>query len=80
MISLTITEAETQLEKLLYLAESGEKIILTRAGKPIAQITSIRKERKPFPFDELAEFRTHQMLQAKPTLEDIQAIRQEARY
>jgi len=80
MISLTFKEAEKQFKELLYRAENGEKVILTRAGKAIVQITPIHKKRKPFPFTELAKFRASQPLHAKPSLEDVQAIRQEARY
>jgi prevent-host-death family protein len=77
MISLTITEIGTQLQETLERAEAGEKVILTRAGKPVLQITPIRKT---LPFAELAEFRARQALSTQPSLEDLQAIRRETRY
>ena len=80
MISMNISELATHLQEILYRAEAGEEIVLTRAGKAVIQIAPLRKARKPLPFMELAEFRARQALSRKPSLEDLQAIRREARY
>jgi len=37
-------EAKTQLSKLLELAQRGERIIITRRGVPVAQLTAVGRE------------------------------------
>ena len=61
-------EAKTELSKLLELVESGERVIIARAGRPVAVLSayqpSVRKRRLgqfrgqghvPDDFDELPE-------------------------
>ncbi len=44
--SVNIHEAKTNLSKLLAAVEAGERVIISRAGKPIAQVTAYRKPQK----------------------------------
>ena len=41
-------EAKTQLSRLLDLVEQGETVTIARHGKPVAELTPVR--RKGFPF------------------------------
>jgi prevent-host-death family protein len=41
MIEMNVHEAKTQLSKLLDAAESGEDVIIARAGKPVARLVAI---------------------------------------
>jgi len=41
MRKVNIHEAKTTLSKLVEAAEAGEKIILARAGRPVAQIVRL---------------------------------------
>lgn len=41
--SVNIYEAKTQLSKLVARAESGEEIILTRHGRPVARLAPIEE-------------------------------------
>lgn len=46
-MNVSITEAKRQLSKLLRAVESGEQVIITRRGKPVAQLLpapSVRRE------------------------------------
>lgn len=53
-------EAKTQLSKLLELARRGERIIITKHGVPVAQLTAVADRR---------------MQGASETIEEIKAIR-----
>ncbi|MDR2253998.1 MAG: type II toxin-antitoxin system prevent-host-death family antitoxin [Bifidobacteriaceae bacterium] len=39
-------EAKTQLSKLIALAESGEEVIVARAGKPAVRLVPVRPPRR----------------------------------
>jgi prevent-host-death family protein len=40
---ISVKDAKNQLSDLLHRAEAGEKIILTRHGKPVAEIGPVAK-------------------------------------
>jgi prevent-host-death family protein len=45
MKQVNIYEAKTQLSKLVLEAAQGEDIIIARAGKPVARLTRVTRER-----------------------------------
>lgn len=47
MIVVTVTEARAQLSALLDQVSKGEKVIISRAGKPVAILVSYNPEQKP---------------------------------
>lgn len=42
-----IHEAKTNLSKLIAKTQNGEEVIIAKAGKPIAKLTSCKKPLKP---------------------------------
>ena len=50
MQTFNIYEAKTQLSKLVDLASSGTDIVIARAGKPVARLTSLKGEKRPLVF------------------------------
>jgi prevent-host-death family protein len=46
MPTVNIYEAKTQLSKLVDLASSGTDVVIARAGKPAARLTSLRTKEK----------------------------------
>ena len=50
---VNIYEAKTQLSKLVDLAASGQDIVIARAGKPVAVLTSLKKEKRVINFGAL---------------------------
>jgi prevent-host-death family protein len=50
MRSVNIYEAKTQLSKLVDLASSGTDVVIARAGKPVARLTSLKKKKRPIVF------------------------------
>ena len=49
MVTVNIHEAKTQLSKLLRRVATGEVIIISRSGKPIARIVPFSESHKPRP-------------------------------
>lgn len=45
--TVSIIEAQTQLQGLLALARNGDEIIIEENGEPLAKITPIEKNAKP---------------------------------
>jgi prevent-host-death family protein len=50
MQTVNIYEAKTQLSKLVDLASSGTDVIIARAGKPAARLTTLKEEKRPIVF------------------------------
>lgn len=49
METINIYQAKTQLSKLVDLASSGTDVVIARAGKPVARLTSLNKnEKRPY--------------------------------
>lgn len=44
--TVNIYEAKTKLSKLVDLASSGTDVVIARAGKPVARLTSLKNEKK----------------------------------
>jgi prevent-host-death family protein len=45
-VDVSIAEAKNRLPELIRLVEEGEEVIITRYGKPVAQITPAPPERR----------------------------------
>lgn len=43
---VNIYEAKTQLSKLVDLAAEGTDIVIARAGKPVARLTSLKQQKR----------------------------------
>ncbi len=52
MRTASILEVKTHLSALVRLVERGERIIVTRAGKPVAEIVPSSTVKRPFGIDE----------------------------
>jgi prevent-host-death family protein len=48
MPSVNIYEAKTQLSKLVDLASTGTDVVIARAGKPVARLTRLKKDKRPY--------------------------------
>lgn len=55
MSTVTVAKAKAQLSDILHRVESGEEVIITRRGKPVARLAAVAKRLKSPP--SLAEFR-----------------------
>jgi prevent-host-death family protein len=57
MTTVSLAEARARLSTILDRVEAGETFVITRHGKPVAQVSPAATEKKPIPFEELAAFR-----------------------
>ena len=46
LIDVSIAEAKNQLSRLVRAAESGEEVVITRNGRPVAQLVPPRAKRR----------------------------------
>ena len=46
IMDVTVAEAKNRLPELIRMMESGEKVVITRHGKPVAQIIPAPPERR----------------------------------
>ena len=45
--TVNIYEAKTKLSKLVDLAAGGTDVVIARAGKPVARLTTLKEEKRP---------------------------------
>lgn len=45
-LTVNIFEAKTQLSKLIAMVESGEEVVIARAGKPVVRLTKLDPPKK----------------------------------
>jgi len=51
--TVTIRDAKIRLSRLIARVEQGERIFITRAGKPVAELRPVRKmKRRSIPLDD----------------------------
>jgi prevent-host-death family protein len=77
MVTVSLVEAKARLSELLDQVEGGEQVVITRHGKPVANISPVVKAKQPIP--SMAEFRA-KMPKLKETLsESLRKDREEQR-
>lgn len=66
--TVNVHTAKTHLSKLLASVAKGEKVVIAKAGRPIAQLTAIPKADRPKPgrFKGLIEVTDHALFEALP--------------
>ena len=47
MYTINLADAKTHLSELIDRVEAGDSIVITRRGKPVAQLTAVTRPRKP---------------------------------
>ncbi len=47
MVSVSVADAKARLSELLTRASMGEAVVITRHGKPVAQLTAVEKAWEP---------------------------------
>ena len=77
MVHVTVAEAKTQLSSLLDAVEAGEAVVITRRGKPIAELVPRCSVRDLLP--QLAALREALPKQEASGVETLQLLRDESR-
>ena len=75
MVTVTLVEAKAQLSKLLDKVEAGEQVVITRYGKPVANISAAVAPKKPI--RSLAKFRASMPRLDPPLSETLRKMRDE---
>ena len=77
MVQVTVAEAKTQLSSLLDVVEAGEAVVITRRGKPIAELVPRIDVRDLLP--QLAALREGLPEQQASGVETMRALRDDSR-
>lgn len=80
-ISISVAEAKAHLSEILDRVESGEEVVITRRGKPVARLT--REGRKPnaaIDFERLRAFRESLPKATSGAVELVRQLRNDERY
>ena len=77
MVTVTLVKAKANLSELLDKVETGEHVVITRHGRPVAQLSSVLPPRQPVP--SLAAFRARMPRLRKSTTVVLREMRDEAR-
>ena len=77
MVQVTVAEAKTQLSSLLDAVEAGEAVVITRRGKPIAELVPRCSVRDLLP--QLAALREGLPEQQASGVETMRALRDDSR-
>lgn len=75
MVTVTLVEAKAHLSELLDKVEAGEQVVITRHGKPVANISPVLKPKQPF--RSLAEFRARMPRLRKSSSKRLREMRDE---
>lgn len=57
MTTCTVAEAKAHLSELLARVESGEELVITRRGRPVANLSPVRPIKRPPDWQAIRAFR-----------------------
>jgi prevent-host-death family protein len=77
MTTVSAYEAKTHLPRLLRAAERGETVIITRHGRPVAQLGPVGDQRREEVAEVIARMKRARAGRPKVTVEEILAWRHE---
>jgi len=77
MVTVNVAHAKAHLSELLDRVEAGEEVIITRHGKPVAQMCQMSSPKKPLDLDKLAAFRATLPLQRRSSADVLREMRDE---
>lgn len=80
MLTVNLADAKARLSELLDKVERGEEIVITRHGKPVAQIRQVVSSKKPLPLEKLAAFRARMPRWRKASATLLREMRDAERY
>jgi prevent-host-death family protein len=80
MADVPLAEAKARLSELVARAEAGEAVRITRRGRPVAELTPIRRERKPIDVDALKRLTDSMPMSSESAADLVRRMRDEGRY
>jgi prevent-host-death family protein len=79
MTTVTAYEAKTHLPRLIRAAERGETVIITRHGKPVAQLGPVQDRRREEIAEVIERMKRARAQRPRVTVAEILAARDEGR-
>ncbi len=73
MVTVNLAHAKARLSELLDRVEAGEEVVITRHGRPVAQLTSVLGPK--LPLRSLAGFRAKMPQWRKPSAALLREVR-----
>jgi prevent-host-death family protein len=80
VVTVNLAQAKAHLSELLDKVETGEEVIITRRGKPVAHIRQAAPSKKPLPLAKLAAFRASMPRWSKNSAALLREMRDDERY
>jgi antitoxin (DNA-binding transcriptional repressor) of toxin-antitoxin stability system len=80
MLTVSLAVAKARLSELLDKVESGEEIIITRYGKPVAHIHQFQSSKTQLPLGKLAAFRARMPQWRKASATLLREMRDDERH
>lgn len=78
--TVTLKEAKARLSELVELAASGERVVITKHGKPVIQLSGLEKSFKPVNAAELRRLTDALPEQKEDAATLTRRLREDARY
>ena len=75
MRAMSLAQAKAHLSELLNTVESGEEVVITRHGHPIARVVSASPLKQVLPLQRLAELRQQLPAWQGNSAESLRALR-----
>ena len=80
MRTISLAEAKAKLSELVEVAAAGETVEITKRGKPVAQLVSVKKKLKPIDVEALKRIANSMPYQKESAGDFIRRMRDEERY
>jgi prevent-host-death family protein len=77
VVIVNVADAKTRLSELLDKVEAGEQVVITRHGKPVANVLAVAKPKQPF--QSRAAFRARMPKLKESLSESLRKVRDEQR-
>ncbi|MDN2583714.1 type II toxin-antitoxin system prevent-host-death family antitoxin [Aquibium sp. ELW1220] len=78
MTTVSLAEAKARLSTILDRVEAGETFVITRHGRPVAQVSAAASETKSVFLEELAAFRATMPTLPESGVAVLRALRDES--
>jgi prevent-host-death family protein len=79
-VDISIAEAKAHLSELIEQISRGEEVTITKRGKPVAQLTAVKRKPKPIDLEALRRLTDSHPVQSQGAGEFMREMRDGYRY
>ena len=80
MKTVNLAEAKAHLSELITAVENGERVVIAKRGRPVAELSPIESPKEPLPIDEMRRTVQSMTPQTESAGTFIRRMRDEDRY